>query len=35
MDKVITAKLVNFFFTLLVAVIATYLIRPNNEKGSF
>jgi len=26
MDKVVTAKLVNFFFTLIVAVLSTYLI---------
>lgn len=34
MDKVITAKLVNFFFTLLVAISSTYLIAPKPEKGS-
>jgi sodium/proline symporter len=34
MDKVVTAKLVNFFFTLIVAVLSTYLIRSKKEKGS-
>ncbi len=34
MDQVVTVKLVNFFFTLTIAILSTYIIPNPKEKGS-